>query len=134
MVYYRARRSQLFSGINIVPFTDVVLVLLIVFMISAPGLLNTALNIRLPGSTQASKRSDTKITVALDAEGKIYINGEVVAREKVQERVKELSKGEAGSEILLNADIKAHHGEVVELLDLLRQAGGSNVFIGTVRK
>ncbi|HQI20605.1 MAG TPA: biopolymer transporter ExbD, partial [Leptospiraceae bacterium] len=106
---------------------------LIVFMISAPGLLNTAMNIKLPGSTQATKRSDTKITVGLDASGKIFVNNEVVAREKVQEKVKELLKGESG-EILLNADMKSHHGEVVELLDLLRQSGGNNVFIGTVRK
>ena len=133
MVHYRANKTQLFSGINIVPFTDVVLVLLIVFMISAPGLLNTAINIKLPGSTQATKRSDTKITVGLDASGKIFVNNEVVAREKVQEKVKELLKGESG-EILLNADMKSHHGEVVELLDLLRQSGGNNVFIGTVRK
>ncbi|HMU83445.1 MAG TPA: biopolymer transporter ExbD [Leptospiraceae bacterium] len=133
MVHYRANKTQLFSGINIVPFTDVVLVLLIVFMISAPGLLNTAMNIKLPGSTQATKRSDTKITVGLDASGKIFVNNEVVAREKVQEKVKELLKGESG-EILLNADMKSHHGEVVELLDLLRQSGGNNVFIGTVRK
>lgn len=133
MVHYRANKGQLFSGINIVPFTDVVLVLLIVFMISAPGLLNTAMNIKLPGSTQATKRSDTKITVGLDASGKIFVNNEVVAREKVQERIKELLKGEAG-EILLNADMKSRHGEVVELLDLLRQSGGNNVFIGTVRK
>lgn len=133
MVHYRANKGQLFSGINIVPFTDVVLVLLIVFMISAPGLLNTAMNIKLPGSTQATKRSDTKITVGLDASGKIFVNNEVVARDKVQERIKELLKGEAG-EILLNADMKSRHGEVVELLDLLRQSGGNNVFIGTVRK
>lgn len=133
MVHYRANKTQLFSGINIVPFTDVVLVLLIVFMTSAPGLLNTAMNIKLPGSTQATKRSDTKITVGLDASGKIFVNNEVVAREKVQEKVKELLKGESG-EILLNADMKSHHGEVVELLDLLRQSGGNNVFIGTVRK
>ncbi len=133
MVHYRANKTQLFSGINIVPFTDVVLVLLIVFMISAPGLLNTAMNIKLPGSTQATKRSDTKITVGLDASGKIFVNNEVVAREKVQEKIKELLKGESG-EILLNADMKSHHGEVVELLDLLRQSGGNNVFIGTVRK
>jgi len=133
VVHYRANKTQLFSGINIVPFTDVVLVLLIVFMISAPGLLNTAMNIKLPGSTQATKRSDTKITVGLDASGKIFVNNEVVAREKVQEKVKELLKGESG-EILLNADMKSHHGEVVELLDLLRQSGGNNVFIGTVRK
>jgi biopolymer transport protein ExbD len=133
VVHYRANKTQLFSGINIVPFTDVVLVLLIVFMISAPGLLNTAMNIKLPGSTQATKRSDTKITVGLDASGKIFVNNEVVAREKVQEKIKELLKGESG-EILLNADMKSHHGEVVELLDLLRQSGGNNVFIGTVRK
>jgi len=74
VVSYKRSKDQLFSGINIVPFTDVVLVLLIVFMVSAPGILNTALNIRLPGATQAQQRHETHIDVGLDASGKIFIN------------------------------------------------------------
>lgn len=133
MVSYRKSKSELFSGINIVPFTDVVLVLLIVFMVSAPGLLNTALNIRLPGATQGKQRQDTQINVGLDASGKIYVNNAQVERKDVEAKIKGLIK-ENGAEILLNADIGARHGEVVELLDLLRTAGGNNVYIGTVRK
>ncbi|MCE9598477.1 MAG: biopolymer transporter ExbD [Spirochaetia bacterium] len=133
MVSYRKGSSQLFSGINIVPFTDVVLVLLIVFMVSAPGLLNTALNIRLPGATQGKQRQETHIDVGLDGAGKIYINNSPVERKDVEAKIKVLIK-ENGAEILLNADVGAKHGEVVELLDLLRSAGGNNVYIGTVRK
>lgn len=129
----RRRNSQLFSGINIVPFTDVVLVLLIVFMIAAPGLLNTAIGIRLPGSSTAERRSQSSVEVGLDAQGRVFVRGQQVDRSKIKERItSELGTGPG--EILLNADEGVRHGDVVALLDLLRSIGGKNVLIGTVRR
>lgn len=129
----RRKNAQLFSGINIVPFTDVVLVLLIVFMIAAPGLLNTALGIRLPGSSTAERRSSQTVEVGLDASGRVFVKGQVVARDKLKERLSSEFAGGAG-DILLNADEGVKHGEVVALLDFLRSIGGKNVLIGTVRR
>lgn len=129
----RRKNTQLFSGINIVPFTDVVLVLLIVFMIAAPGLMNTSLGIRLPGSSTAERRSAETVEVGLDASGRVYVKGQVVPRDKLKERINaELASGHG--DILLNADEGVKHGEVVALLDLLRSIGGKNVLIGTVRR
>lgn len=129
----RRKNTQLFSGINIVPFTDVVLVLLIVFMIAAPGLLNTALGIRLPGSSTAERRSSQTVEVGLDSAGRVYVKGQVVPRDKLKERLSAEFAGGQG-DILLNADEGVKHGEVVALLDFLRSIGGKNVLIGTVRR
>ncbi len=129
----RRNNTQLFSGITIVPFTDVVLVLLIVFMIAAPGLMNTSLGIRLPGSSTAERRSSESVDVGLDSQGRIYVKGQLVPRDKLKERIQaELAQGQG--DILLNADEGVKHGDVVGLLDLLRSIGGKNVLIGTVRR
>lgn len=119
------------SGINITPFTDVILVLLIVFMVSAPGLLSSSLNIVLPGSSTASSRVPSALVVALDREGHLYVDGKSMESGALEAKVKQIGKD---AQVTLNADARATHGRVVEVMDLLRRAGAEKIYVGTVNK
>ncbi|MBI3396487.1 MAG: biopolymer transporter ExbD [Spirochaetia bacterium] len=132
--YKRFSEDQVFSGINITPFTDIVLVLLIIFMIAAPGLLNTGLDISLPGSSTAEAQSQSRVTVGLDKEGTIYFEGERTPREAVRTKLEELVAKRKDISVVLNADSSAQHGLVIELLDMARAAGIKNIYVGTIPK
>lgn len=134
--YQKYREGEgLFSGINIVPFTDVVLVLLIIFMIAAPGLLSSGLNVTLPGSASADPDVPAKVTVSLDRAGTIYLEGRALANaEALVGEIGELLEKRADLGVVLNADTSARHGQVVEVLDSLRRSGAAKIYVGTVQK
>ncbi|MCB1171698.1 MAG: biopolymer transporter ExbD [Leptospiraceae bacterium] len=133
MVRYRKDEDSLVSSINITPFTDVILVLLIIFMISAPGLYQASFRIQLPGTSSGTNRSDYTVTIAAEREGRLYWNGEDVTEQEVKDRLGKMEKPEE-SRILINADSELPHGKVVELVDLVRSSGATSVYVGTVPK
>ena len=119
------------SGINITPFTDIILVLLIIFMIAAPGLLNSGLDIQLPGSSTSSKYSKDKILVGMDADGGLYLNGNQIAPDELKKKITELLENKE-MDIVLNADVVSQHGKVVETLDLIKETGAKKIFVGVI--
>jgi len=132
--YKKHINSELISSVNITPFTDVVLVILIVFMVSAPGILSSHLDILLPKT--GIDRSDIKVshTIALDQEGMIYVNEKRVTDDEFTGQAKEWSESEIEEKILLNADKRVSHGRVVEVLDILRAQGVSGTYVGAIRE
>ncbi|MBX7058021.1 MAG: biopolymer transporter ExbD [Leptospirales bacterium] len=136
MVRYRERLQgdALFSGINIVPFTDVVLVLLIIFMIAAPGLVSSGLNINLPGASQTDPRPAQRITIGVDRGGALYLEGKALSLEALRKTVRERIAAAPETAVALHADRDADYGKVVELLDLARAAGARKIYVGAVRQ
>lgn len=134
--YSRYREGAgLFSGINIVPFTDVVLVLLIIFMIAAPGLLSSGLKVTLPGSSTVDPDIPSKVTVALDRDDRLFLDGRGIASaEALKSELEALVKRRADLGVVLNADSGARHGRVVQVLDILRGSGAKKIYVGTVQK
>ena len=131
MVRYKKNEDSLVSTINITPFTDVILVLLIIFMISAPGLYQASFKIQLPGTSSGTNRSDYTVTIAAEKGGQLYWNGERISPEQLKERLAGI-KDPAQSRILINADSELAHGKVVQLVDQVRSSGAESVDVGTV--
>lgn len=136
MVPYRKHTEggEFFSGINIVPFTDVVLVLLVIFMIAAPGLLSSGLNIDLPGASTSDPEIPSKITVGLDRTGRVYLDGEPVEAEALADRIQSLVNRREDIGVVLNADREAGYGKVIEVLDAVRRGGARRIYVGTVQQ
>ncbi|MEQ8351334.1 MAG: biopolymer transporter ExbD [Leptospiraceae bacterium] len=131
MVRYKKDDDSLVSTINITPFTDVILVLLIIFMISAPGLYQASFKIQLPGTSSGANRSDYTVTIAAEKGGQMYWNGEPVDGTQLKERLSSM-KNPSESRILINADSDLAHGKVVQLVDQVRSSGATSVYVGTV--
>ena len=131
---YRIEEKE-FSDINITPFTDVVLVLLLIFMISSPFLVVTAFKVKLPEATTAeSITSEKNVEIYLDANNKLYLNGEnVIISELLLQVQLELQKDPEKS-VIIKADKESFHGNFISLLDELKKAGVTKFFIGTKRK
>ncbi|MFT7722304.1 MAG: biopolymer transporter ExbD [Roseateles sp.] len=115
------------AEINMVPLIDVMLVLLVIFIVTAP-LLTHAVKLDLPKvSSQTNEVKPDKIEFAIDAQGQRYWNGEVVTREEAQQRFLAEGKKPVQPEIHLRADQDAAYKTVAQTLADASKAGLSKV-------
>lgn len=111
------------SAINVTPFVDVVLVLLVIFMVTAPLLMKDSININLPKAASADQKMTSKLGVAITREGRFLINGELASPEGVTARVRQALAADPETQALISADVDARHGDVVRAIDLIKSAG-----------
>lgn len=109
--------------INVTPFIDVMLVLLIIFMVAAP-LATVDVNVDLPGSTAISQpRPDEPIYVTLHTDLDLNIGNDAVSRAALASALDEVTGGDREQRIFVRADQAVPYGEVMALLNQLRAAG-----------
>ena len=133
----RYRRRRLMSDINVVPYIDVMLVLLVIFMITAP-LLSQGVKVELPQAPAAplERQSEEPLIVTVDARGLAYLNyGEGQDRpidtSTLVNRVGALLRHKPGLPVLVKGDRDAAYGTVVRVMALLQQAGAPTVGLMT---
>ncbi|MBF5007777.1 ExbD/TolR family protein [Diaphorobacter caeni] len=120
----RTEESKPMSDINVTPLVDVMLVLVVIFILTAP-LLASAIRLDLPKAdgAQPGAAVDKPLTVAMDAAGAIYLNDEALEPTALESRLQQLAAGRADSEVQLRADTTVPYGRVVELMGQLHKAG-----------
>ncbi|MEJ0061390.1 MAG: biopolymer transporter ExbD [Terricaulis sp.] len=117
-----AKRSRL-SEINVTPFVDVMLVLLIVFMVTAP-LLTVAVPVELPRTDAKQTGTDTEpLYITVTRDGTIYLQETVVAREELVQRMRALAREDFERQILIRGDTQADYGAVLDAMAALSSAG-----------
>jgi biopolymer transport protein TolR len=111
------------SDINMTPLIDVMLVLLVIFMITAP-LMTSSLKLDLPRSDAASA-SETPLflAVAITPDGALFLGDEKVTPEVFDQRVADAARGSPDLEVQLRADKRTTYGQVAELIGRLQKAG-----------
>ncbi len=122
------QRKKLMSEINVVPYIDVMLVLLVIFMITAP-LLAQGVKVTLPQTrAQAvdSHRAET-LVVTVDRQGRYYLDDRTISSAALVERVAAALKARRDTSVLVRGDREANYGEVVKLMALLQDAGTPSV-------
>lgn len=115
--------DEVISAINITPFVDVVLVLLVVFMVTAPALMKSTLGIQLPKATQSDPPPTTTIGIAITKAGQILIDGDPIELESFRKRIEEAVRTNPETQAVLSADQETKHGDVVRVMDLVKGAG-----------
>jgi biopolymer transport protein ExbD len=112
------------NDINITPFVDVVLVLLVIFMVTAPVMLKESLKVNLPKTLSSDITSKaTTIGVAITKEGQIVLGGRLLSIEGLQDELRQLASKAPETNFLISADTDARHGDVVRFIDLLKRNG-----------
>lgn len=119
--------------INIVPMIDVIFAILTFFIMSSLFLTrSTGLPVNLPKAATAQDQRSSKITVTIDATGRIRLNQQPMQLANLQAQVRALSKGSSPL-IVINADQQVSHGQVVAVMDQLRQIPGVKLAIAVKR-
>jgi biopolymer transport protein ExbD/biopolymer transport protein TolR len=123
----RTARPAPMSDINMTPLIDVMLVLLVIFIITAP-LMTSSLKLDLPKTDSATPTSAPSfIALAINADGKLFFGDEALSRDTLATRVADAAKANPQLEVQLRADQKVPYGQVAELIALIQKAGLSRI-------
>lgn len=129
--------AGLFAEINITPLTDIILVLLIIFMVTSSAMVDAArdgrLDITLPSATSAATApSEQKdLVVGITADGRLFVHGEVIEEDALKTLLDETKKTDPNTMIVVQADGDLQHKKVVAVIDMLRNSGFASVGIET---
>jgi biopolymer transport protein TolR len=126
--------DSVMADINVTPLVDVMLVLLIIFMIAAP-MLHQGIEVALPRAEAQNLplRVEDPIVLSIDREGKIYLREALIPSAELVDRLKPQVEARRGETVFLKGDRDVPYGQVIDVLDLLRQGGIQNVGMVTER-
>jgi|CXWL01.1.fsa_nt_gi biopolymer transport protein ExbD len=122
------------TGINVTPLVDVVLVVLIIFMATAPMIARRAIKVEVPRVAKSDKAATDALAVALDGARKLTLSGKPVTLEELKRVLSAAVAAKPEQAVTLSADKAIAYGEVAELLDAVRSAGVKKVGLEVRRK
>jgi len=119
----RGRRAMSAMGdINVTPLVDVVLVLLLVFMVTAP-MMSRGIDVTLPVADQPQTDPEDRITVTVNARREVFVGDKPVNIVLLEGRLRDMMEGRTAKVVYLRADEALRYGNVIEVVDRIRRAG-----------
>jgi biopolymer transport protein ExbD len=123
---YRGMRGRstpsAMGEINVTPLVDVVLVLLLVFMVTAP-MMSRGIDVTVPVANQPQVAPEDRLTVSITAEGRIYVLDKPVNLVLLEDRLRGMLQGRASKVVYLRADERLQYGQVIQVVDKMKTAG-----------
>jgi biopolymer transport protein TolR len=123
------RSSKLIAEINITPFTDVVLVLLIIFMIATPFIYQSSVKVQLPKASK-SEESSRDILININAQGEVFLDDTKLDLEMLKYRLTAKVKNKPDTSVIINGDKNVRYDAVIQVMDVLTQSGVKNPGLG----
>lgn len=123
------QRNRVMGEINITPLTDVMLVLLVIFMVTTPLLLKAGVDIQLPKAHAKPEVQSQQLRVTLAADGTLQVNNETVPLEELGARLRREFQQGVPAEVIVAADARVPYGDAVRVLDIARQAGAQKLIL-----
>jgi biopolymer transport protein TolR len=131
---YTRRRRVLISEINITPFVDVMLVLLVVFMVTAPMMIS-GINVNLPKTQSAPISGDNEpLTITVTAKGTVFIQDIEIKNDNLVDKLIAVTNEKKDSRILIRGDENASYGAIMQVVGSINQAGYSHISLVTELK
>ena len=124
-----SRRRGIVSEINVTPLVDIMLVLLIIFMLTANLIAKQAIEVELPRASQSTTLPPTTIAVTLTRDGSLYLNSSPVTPDALRSAVKAAVAKDAKTQAIIIGDKAVSHGRVVWVLDTIKALGISSFAI-----
>ncbi len=124
----------LITDINVTPLVDVVLVLLIIFMVTATYIVRRAIQVDLPRASAAGESVAPTVVVAMTRDGVLYLDGERSSEPDLEQRLRRLVARDREARALVSADQGLQLGSVVHVIDLVKRAGVSQFALDVRRE
>lgn len=118
-----SERNETIAEINVVPLVDIVLVILIIFMVSAPVFIKSSINVTLPKAASGAEGAKSPLNITINVDGQIDLNGAPVSKEELFVLVRALIQTEPQTPAIISADKDVAHGKVIEVVDGLQLSG-----------
>ena len=117
------RQRGLITDINVTPLVDIMLVLLIIFMLTAHLIARQAIEIQLPKASQSSTANPTTLAITLTREGRMYLNGAETTPAALRAAVQSAIAKDPKTQAIIAGDKNVSHGRVVWVLDVVKSLG-----------
>jgi len=111
------------AGINVTPFVDISLVLLIVFMVTAKYIVSTTIPVDLPEAATGNAGMPVLVSCSIDASQQMYLDTVPMTPAEIRASLVRRFQNSPDVRVVINADRTVPHGKVVELIDIVRSAG-----------
>ncbi len=123
----RSRRALTALGeINVTPLVDVVLVLLLVFMVTAP-MMSRGIDVSLPVANQPQTDPQERLTISVNSQGQVFVGDRAVNLLLLEDRLRALLEGRGQKVVYLRADEGLRYGKVIEVVDKIKKAGADQI-------
>ena len=113
--------------INITPFVDIILVVLIIFMVTATYIVEESIKVNLPEAATGEATEDISLAISMDAAKQMYLDGEETTETQLRQRLKDELRNATEKKVdvvcLIGADKSVSHGDVIQIIDLVKQEG-----------
>lgn len=129
----RMKKPKLFAEINITPFTDVVLVLLIIFMIATPFIYQSSLKVQLPKALK-SEETSRDIIITINAQGDVFLEDARVDMETLRYKLTAMTRSKPDASVIINGDKNVRYDSVIQVMDVLTRSGVKNPGLGIESK
>ena len=127
----RRRAFRPMSEINVTPFVDVMLVLLVIFIVTAP-LLTTGVEVNLPSASSPNLRQDeSALTLVVDKDGNLFLQEEEVALGGLSDRLRAIQTANPDVRVYVRADEALSYGQVMEVMGVMYRGGFRNAALVT---
>ncbi|MCO5113952.1 MAG: biopolymer transporter ExbD [Bdellovibrionaceae bacterium] len=123
--------SETISDINMVPLIDIILVVLIIFMVTAPALIKPSIEVDLPEAASGDETTPSLLNVAITAEGMVLLNNEEVDEDEAKLLAKEEFERNPEVQAIVVADQNLPYWQVIKVLDWIKSSGVKNFAVTT---
>jgi biopolymer transport protein ExbD len=127
-------QDEAISEINVVPLVDIVLVVLIIFMLTAPMIMKPSIKVNLPKATSGEQTTQTQLSVVIAANGSFTLNGQAADATALSAASAEALQKNPDIQAVIAADKDVSHGTVVQILDLIKSVGVKKFAISIDKK
>lgn len=127
--------SGIISNMQLAPLVDIALVLVIIFMVTAPLLdAHNSMEVDLPKAATVEAKSEDNITITLDPSGQTALNKDLLSISKLESALKGIVTKHPDRLVLIRADKKVFHQQILEILNIAKKCGARKVAIATIQR
>lgn len=123
MAFKSDSQDDVLAEINVVPLVDVILVVLIIFMVTAPMIMKPSISVNLPKSGTGDATAPSKLTISIAQDGQLTLDGKLTTDEQIKLRALEVYQKNPEIQAIISADKNVSHGRVVSVLDIVKASG-----------
>jgi len=125
----KRKKPKLMAEINITPFTDVILVLLIIFMIATPFIYQSSTRVELPQAS-ASEETSKDLIVTINAQGEVFVDEAKTDLASLKYKLMAKVRGKPNLSVIINGDKNVKYDSVIKVVDILNQSGIKHTALG----
>ncbi|MBM3460615.1 MAG: biopolymer transporter ExbD [Armatimonadetes bacterium] len=123
--------QDMMAEINITPFTDVLLVLLIIFMIAATAVMQDGLNINLPKAITEEEANNSNIVISITRDKTVYVGSRSLTQQELVQYLARLKRAKNTDKVIIMADATVPYGTVIDIMDKAKDADLTQIALAT---